>query len=316
MTGYRSRSARCACRFRWALGPAALALAACAATLPAREVAQKLPMWQVTDPSGHSLYLVASMHALETGDYPLPAPMTAAFARSDVLVEEVDFSSISHADVVKTAAAMGMLPPGETLESAMGADWERARSLAATAGVNLANFSRLKPWFAAVAIGTQTILQADYDPNLGLDVHFALLAQIREMQVKGLETMREQMSFFDDIPLPVQRDFLLQTLAQTPAADDDLVHLHAAWRGGDTEAMEKIADQDFARFPQLRNELLTDRNERWLPALKECLASGKTCFVVVGAEHMTGPDGLPALMADAGDRVRQLDAAAAVGSTR
>lgn len=294
----------------------ATGLLALAAALPARAAGARLPVWRVNNAAGHVLYLVGSMHALKPDDYPLPPPMTAAFERSDLLVEELDLNALSHETAMKAVATIGMLPPDQSLEQAMGPDWERTLQLAKTAGVNLEVYARSKPWFAAVAIGDQAFLQAGYEPNLGLDMHFAALARKRGMPVHGLETLREQLDLFDDLPLDSQRTFLVQTLSQAPRAGAELARLHAAWRTGDIETMETIADRDFAGYPQLRKLLLTDRNENWLPTLEDCLASGKTCFVVVGAEHMAGPDGLPALLKRAGDRVRQLEAEPAVEPAR
>lgn len=288
----------------------ASALLAFAVALPARAAPRYLPIWQVVDATGHVLYLVGSMHALKPEDYPLPAAMTTAFARSDLLIEEIDFNAIPREAAMKTVAAIGMLPSGQTLEQAMGSDWEHARRLAKAAGVNLEVYARSKPWFAAVAIGDEIFLQAGYDPNLGLDMHFAALARTRGMPMHGLETLQEQLRLLDDLSPAMQRTFLLQTLSQAPEAGAELKQLHAAWRTGDIQAMEAIANRDFAGYPQLRKTLLTARNKRWLPTLENCLASDKTCFVVVGAEHMAGPDGLPALLKGAGDRVRQLEAAA------
>lgn len=294
----------------------ATALVAFAAATPASAADRYLPLWQVSDSAGHVLYLVGSMHALKPDDYPLPETMTAAFARSDLLVEEIDLNAASHDQAMKTIAAIGMLPPGQTLEQAMGADWEHARRLAKAAGLSLDIYARSKPWFAAVAIGDQIFLEAGYDPNLGLDMHFAALARSRGMPIHGLETLKGQLEIFDDFPLSLQRTFLLQTLSQAPEAGAELAQLHTAWRTGNLKTMEALANRDFAGYPELRKTLLIDRNKRWLPTLEDCLAGGKTCFVVVGAEHMAGPNGLPALMKGAGDDVRQLEVAPAAGPTR
>jgi uncharacterized protein len=294
-------------RSPWMAAWAAGALLALAAALPVRAAARNLPLWRVSDASGHVLYLVGSMHALKPGDYPLPAAITTAFAHSDLLVEEIDLNSISHGDVMKTVAAIGMLPPGQTLAQAMGADWQQALSLAKTAGINLDIYARSKPWFAAVLIGDQLSVSAGYDTRLGLDMHFAALASGNGMPVEGLETLQRQLQLLDEIPDGLQRKFLLQTLSEAREAGEELNRLHTAWRDGDLRAIDAIAEKDFAGYPELRKTLLTARNRRWLPALKGCLTSGKTCFVVVGAEHMAGSGGLPALLQASGDRVRQVE---------
>ena len=46
------------------------------------------------------------------------------------------------------------------------------------------------------------------------------------------------------------------------------------------------------------------RNRRWVPQIEECLSQQK-CFVVVGAAHLVGPDGLVAMLRAKGYTVKQ-----------
>jgi uncharacterized protein YbaP (TraB family) len=50
--------------------------------------------------------------------------------------------------------------------------------------------------------------------------------------------------------------------------------------------------------------LLVDRNRRWMPALESCLST-RRCFIVVGAAHLVGPDGLVTMLRQRGYRVEQ-----------
>lgn len=290
-------------------GLAMVAVAAVAAWLlglAAPAGAHELPIWRVSQGPGRLLYLVGSMHALKPADYPLPASMISAFARSDVLVEEIDLNAIDKRQAMQTIAGLGMLPPNRSLAQAMGPDWARTRTLAKAAGVNLDVYLRSKPWFAAVVISDQLFRNAGYQAKLGLDRHFANLAADRGMPVIGLETLEGQLKLLDDIPLALQREFLLQTLSQANRAGRELAQLHRAWRTGDAAALERLAERDFSHFRSLRTELIGRRNRNWLPTLERCLTGGKTCFVVVGAEHMVGPHGLVALLRAKGCEIRQL----------
>ncbi|MGH8224714.1 MAG: TraB/GumN family protein [Gammaproteobacteria bacterium] len=278
-------------------------------------LAQPLPLWRVSDGAGHTLYLAGSMHALKTDDYPLPAPFKTAFDHCRRLVEELDLDALTPAQIQNAVTSFGMLPTGKTLADAMGADWAQAQKLAAKADINLEIYLPLKPWFAAVRISGQVFVAAGYIPSLGLDRHFANLAAQRKIPVIGLETLDEQMGFFNDLRVSVQRQFLLQALEEVSHDKQELAGLHAAWRDGDMSALAALADKDFADYPKLRAGVLDDRNRRWLPVLENCLSEDKGCYVVVGAEHMIGPNGLLALLGKAGFRVVQLQAASAPPAT-
>jgi hypothetical protein len=52
--------------------------------------------------------------------------------------------------------------------------------------------------------------------------------------------------------------------------------------------------------------LIDDRNARWVTRLSAMLAQHRTYFVTVGAGHIAGPRGLPALLAARGYRVEQI----------
>lgn len=282
----------------------ALLLAFCA--LPA-VAATSLPLWRVSGDAGHHLYLAGSMHALTAADYPLPHAFARAFANCDRLVEELDLAKITPTDAAAAAFRLGTLAHG-TLADAMHDDWREAKALAAKSGIDLERYASLKPWLAAVELTDLIVIRAGYQPALGLDLHFARLASARQMPVAGLETVHQQLALLDGLAPELQRRFLLQTLREAPKARRELAALHAAWRSGDTAALEAMARRDFKGYPNLRRRLLAERNRRWLPHLESCLTGADTCFVVVGVEHMVGPDGLLALLRRAGYRVVQVHA--------
>jgi uncharacterized protein len=72
---------------------------------------------------------------------------------------------------------------------------------------------------------------------------------------------------------------------------------------GDIAALADRLETEFGDFPELRAALVTRRNRAWLPAVEALLAAGETGLVVVGALHLVGPEGLPALLEQAGYRV-------------
>lgn len=293
---------------RWSLAALALALAlnGSAALAGPAGGATPISMWKVTNTAGHTLYLVGSMHALTQKDFPLPAAYNQAFEESDRLVEELNLKKLSPREVNKQALAMGLLH-GKTLAEVMGKkEWARMQKMAQKSGVMLYNYEHFKPWLAAIGIGDTELLRYGYQPQLGLDMHFAELARKRKMPSTGLETVAEQLSYFNDMTPRTQRRFLTQTLDEANAGRRQLRQLHDAWLHGDTAELAKLQKETFKGFPGVRKRMIKDRNERWLPHLVNCLKSTSTCFVVVGVEHMVGPNGLIRLLRARGDRVRQM----------
>lgn len=299
---------------RWQFTVLGLALALCVPAALARGATSPAPtplsLWRVSDHAGRVLYLAGSMHALTKHDMPLPAAYTQAFDRSDELVEELNLPKLDESAVSREALAMGTLH-GTTLSQVMGKEqWAKAEKLASKSNVELDRYENFKPWLAAVGIADTLLVRLGYNPRLGVDMHFARLAEKRKMPSSGLETVAEQFSFFNDMKQDVQKRFLMQTLEQAATAKRDLARLHDAWAVGDVHTLDTLEKKNFNGFPHVRKVLLTERNARWMPHLKKCLASGRTCFVVVGVEHMVGPRGLVALFRAAGDKVVQMHATA------
>jgi len=79
-----------------------------------------------------------------------------------------------------------------------------------------------------------------------------------------------------------------------------------AWRRGDAEALTRMLQESFREVPALGQRLIDIRNRNWLPKIEGYLRSGKTYFVVVGAGHMGGPNGLLALLKARGYKIEQL----------
>jgi uncharacterized protein YbaP (TraB family) len=56
--------------------------------------------------------------------------------------------------------------------------------------------------------------------------------------------------------------------------------------------------------PAFYKSIVVDRNRRWIPRIESCMSTG-SCFVVVGAAHMVGSDGLIAMLRAKGYRITQ-----------
>jgi uncharacterized protein YbaP (TraB family) len=69
--------------------------------------------------------------------------------------------------------------------------------------------------------------------------------------------------------------------------------------------MEKRLAEDIADYPDLADPLIFDRNERWAEQVSEMLRGTDDVLVVVGAMHLAGARGLPALLEERGFRVEK-----------
>ncbi|MDE2346724.1 MAG: TraB/GumN family protein [Gammaproteobacteria bacterium] len=263
-------------------------------------------LWRVS--RGHqSLYLVGSLHALNPDDYPLAEVMENAFRHSYALVEEINLTNTDTAAMQKLALRMGAYPRGKSLRNQLPPEvYAKISQQAQKLGIDMQRLDLLRPWLGSIAILDMQLKQAGYSASAGVDHHFADEAQMANKHIIGLETPRFQLHLLAELPPKVQQDMLLQSLEQAKDFDLDMQHLINAWEKGDTHALQGILEHDFGKYPMAYKLLIADRNRAWMPRLLRMLRSGRRYFVVVGALHMVGTEGLLARFEKAGYRVEQL----------
>jgi uncharacterized protein len=124
-------------------------------------------------------------------------------------------------------------------------------------------------------------------------------------EVIALETAESQIDRMDRMPMAVQEQMLRSTLRGLGSTTAALGSIVAAWKRGDAAGLQKMLLSEFEGLPGAYQSLVVERNRNWMPQLDACLARRSPCFVVVGAAHLVGPDGLLALLQRKGYRVEQ-----------
>jgi uncharacterized protein len=273
--------------------------AALAQTPPARGF-----IWSV-ERDGRTSWLVGSLHVLTQDSYPLPASMDKAFAQAKTLMEETDVNELSSPEMIGVVASKGLFTNGQTLESVLSREAYAQLGQRTTAiGLPLEMVRMMRPWMVELTISGLELQRAGFDPELGIDVHYRRKAAQNGMALSMLETAVEQIDYLAGLPMDVQVAQLQETLAGGDAELREVREIAAAWRAGDAPAIEQVLLKDMKESPAFYQSLVVDRNRRWIPKIEPCLATGN-CFIVVGAAHMVGSDGLIAMLRAKGYRITQ-----------
>jgi uncharacterized protein YbaP (TraB family) len=287
---------------------AALLATALLATLSAAsgDAAGRSFLWKVT--RGESIvYLVGSVHLLSKDYYPLSPALEAAFLQSDLLVEELDLGEMYASDSQLQLLARGLLPAGQTLDAVLTpSTYQLVGDRAAGLGLPLEPLARFKPWALALTLLGLEWQKAGFDATLGLDRHFYDRARADGKEVRGLETLDFQIAFFDGMTMEEQDRLLASTLKELETQKALVTRLADAWKAGDAPTVERIVLQDLRQEPRMYQRLLVDRNRAWLPQIDALFARPGRAFVVVGAAHLVGPDGLLELLRAKGYAIEQL----------
>jgi uncharacterized protein YbaP (TraB family) len=279
------------------------ALAALLACLPA--VAPALPLWEI-EGSGGRVWLLGSVHFLRADDYPLPPALDRVLAAADVIYLELDLDDPAAADpAVLTRLAID--PAGRQLPELIGsADWEAARRKAAALDLDLATLAPFEPWYAALAITQLRLAQLGFAGDQGVEGYVVRTAAGSGTEIRGLETLAGQLEALDGLSPAAQRRFLATTLDDAATLGDEIDAIIAAWRRGDTAALEETLLADLAAEPEVYRRVVVARNDRFLAQVRRLAASGDDVLVVVGTLHLVGADGLLTRLESAGLRPRRV----------
>lgn len=264
-------------------------------------------MWKATSPSHRVVYLVGSVHLLTADYYPLDPAFDEAFNSSDVLVEELDMREMVAANSQMEMLSRGMLPAGQTIDKVVSADTMNAVvKKFSDLGMPLEPMKQFKPWLLSLILQGFEWQKSGFDADLGLDKHFYDLAVGGGKQVQGLETLAFQLSRFDEMPMDMQDRLLSETLKELETTKTSFTRMADAWKAGDVPTIERLVLKDLKAEPQMYNSLLIERNRTWLPKIEALFSRPKPAFVVVGAAHLVGPDGLLQMLKAKGYTIDQL----------
>jgi uncharacterized protein YbaP (TraB family) len=115
-----------------------------------------------------------------------------------------------------------------------------------------------------------------------------------------------QLSRFDEMTNEQQDHMLSETLKELETEIASVTTLAGAWRTGDAPQVEQIVLKDLKTDPQMYQRLLVERNRNWMPKIESFFSRPGRTFIVVGAAHLVGPDGLLRQLRDKGYLVEQL----------
>ena len=276
-----------------------------------------LPLNAFADPAFYRIskgneqhWLLGSIHAGKPSLYPLPDPVERAWQQSRALVMEVDMTHISQ-EQWQEMGAITRLVDGKTLKDHLPMDLYRRTLIAAGQnGLTEAMLAPLRPWFAAITLTQAALERTGYRGEFGVDQHFAKRANDGGKPIVGLETLLEQLGYLASVG-DNQTLMLESTLDELPELEKGFAEVMAAWQNGDQATLINLLKEEMAP-PKLQawleQTLLAERNRNWV---KKWPGLPNESFIVVGALHLYGEQGLLALLEQQGWRITPLTEPAA-----
>mgnify|MGYP003385694698 CR=1 FL=1 len=255
-----------------------------------------------------TVHLMGSIHYGMPSMYPLPKRIMSAFERSTALLVEVDISKASPASTMALIKENGFYQDGSTLKDHLTASqFTRLERDVAQWGVPVSALLQHKPWLVVMSLTAIAVKAQGYSETLGVDQYF--LDRIGSKKVIEIESLEQQISLMSGFNEEVQQWMLVQGLGELNRATIELDAMLTNWKRGNESA---FYEQTVKEFPEgelsqtVYQQVFIDRN-RSMAEFVEKLASSKPgrYFVVVGAGHLVGPEGVPALLSKKGHAINR-----------
>lgn len=265
-------------------------------------------LWKVTGPRG-TAYLVGSIHFGTPDMYPLPAEMTRAYEASQALVVEVNLMALDRTQMTQIVAAKALYRDGTTLSKVLTPQtWKELDQVLKKFGTSAQMVERQKPWFVSMTLTSLALRRFGFNEDLGIDNHFMKLAN-NNKPIIGLETFQQQLDFLDGFSITEQEQMLKETFEDIDKGTEFLADTLRAWRTGDAQQVDELMNEELRNGgdadKHMYQVLVADRNVAMVDKLERLLKRGGSYFVVLGAAHFVGKDGIVELLKAKGYQVQQ-----------
>jgi uncharacterized protein len=243
-------------------------------------------------------YLAGSIHVMKPSLFPLPAQFDAAFALSNRLAVEVNTNGLAPDALRAAFRNYALLPEGQSIGMVL-----RPATLASVNAhlqaqtATIASVATLKPAMLATQLAVARLSALGYLPEFGLEQHF--MNGVGNRPVLELETLDEQLAVLTSPPMAVQDEMLAETIDQMDTIEPIIAAMIVAWLAGDEREFRRLFDLESGDSPEVQafmRRLLEDRNVGMAEKIVGYLKAPGTTFVLVGAAHLTGPEGIVALL--------------------
>jgi uncharacterized protein YbaP (TraB family) len=140
-------------------------------------------LWKLSGQQA-TVYLLGSVHFLKADNYPLAAPIEAAFSHSAAVVFETDIGLMEDPKTQQQTMTKAMLAPGETFQEQLSPQtYGLFTNHAAEVGLPMFVFEQFKPAMAAITLEMLQLQKLGFKPEHGVDMHFYKLARQQEKTI-------------------------------------------------------------------------------------------------------------------------------------
>lgn len=275
-----------------------ITIALFAVTANAQTKEENSLLWEITGNGLHQpSYLFGTIHIICKEDFFMTEVVKQKFNASGKVFLEMDMDD---PNMQMKMMQLALLPKGENLKTIFGADYNTVDSFfKLNSQFPLAMFNQFKPMMV------MSLLYLNMMPckeTESYEQNFITMAKANGKDVQGLETMEDQMAVFDGIPDSIEAKNIVKLIKEFEQQKKQFAAMVQVYKEQNlTKLMQSVEGS-----PDLMNaeeELLTKRNNNWIPVMQKNM-NDDGCFFAVGAAHLAGKSGVIGLLRKAGYTVK------------
>lgn len=266
-------------------------------------------LWEVSS-LHNKIYILGSIHLGKEDLYPLDEEIEKAYKKAEKIVVEVDIAKIDILKMNKILKKYAFCPPNKTLKDLISSlTYEKLKKKLEEFNIKFEDIENYRPWFLATLLEDWQLMRLGYDPQYGIDIYFINKAIEDSKEILGIESVEEQVEIFYSLSEKEQDLFLFYTLVGLDNFEKEIKEIIKCWKEGDADKLASILELSLIYYPQfktLHKKLIYERNKKMLSRIEELLKEGKIYFVIIGAGHLVGEEGIIKRLKDKGYKVNQL----------
>lgn len=249
-------------------------------------------LWKIEGPGVQKgCYLFGTMHLIEKEYFIFPDKLQKLLKKSDQLVMEL-------AGLPNQMEAMKLVQLKEgTFFDFFTAEQTDTILAWAKSEMNMeektfrATMSKMKP-FVVVQMATQIHFMGKTE---SYEMSFEKIALVNKIEIKGLETIEQQMALFDNLTNEQQTEMVMETIREGDKGLELTKTMEQVYTRQNVDSLYIMLQDEGGLLSEEQANFLDNRNKNWIPQIKMMIADKKT-FIAVGAGHLGGPNGIIRLL--------------------
>lgn len=263
-------------------------------------------VWKVSKNSSY-IYIGGTVHVLSKNDYPLPSAFLKAYNDSQILVFETNGKKMQEPQTQAYFMSKSVYSKNDSLKNYLSSDTYKAlEKYCQEKLIPINAILQFKPGVAATFL-TMGILKELGILEEGVDAYFENMALKNRKKLQYLESVNEQIEFISNMGIGNEDKLFKYTLSEIHKLPKQMPKLLAAWKSGDLKTLKKMAiDEMQEKFPKMYEQLLLKRNNKWMFKIRNMFKTKEVEYVLVGAAHLVGEDGILRKLQNEGFKIQKL----------